>query len=543
MYQGKFSSNNANQGNINDELLAARNSGAGVKPAVSAEPDIIRPKKRTAPAPEQPMEETVQAPKKAKKTKPVQTDFRQAIQMESFDEQEAEPRKKGASLGTVIFYTLYFLFIAIFVGATFLGLNWLNGWLVSFEAAQPTVKSEQVFQSLFANPNWGTIYDLSDMESTRYESKDVFVAYMSEKVSNPAELSFAETSAGMSGGKKYNVRLGDERIGYFTLADANHVTNNTDIPDWKLDEVKIEVSRNETYRISKVENHTAFVNGVALDEDYTIQIASTKADEYLPAGITSARTAVMEIGGLLMKPEVVIKNPSGNEMTVTYDEASRTFTEATDSNTITKDLEELAFATAETYGKYTFGAVSSAAVGKYFVTDSDTYKTIMKLEQWNKSKWASYKVTSQEILAYERYADNVFSARVKMVITLTLKTNATMDWEVDSTFFFNKRNNGSWICYNMTNEDVQSPVGQVRLTFMDGTTKLDSRFVQTDAKELQLPVVSVPLGKSFGGWVKETVNAGGTKELTVIFTPDAEGKVTLAAGTVLEPMTLYTYFE
>lgn len=543
MYQGKFSSNNANQGDINEELLAARNSGAGVKPVVSSEPDIIRPKKKAAKAPEQPVEAPVQPPKKAKKTKLVQPDVEQTVPAERFDEQEAEPRRRGASLGTVIFYTLYFLFIALFVIATFLGLNWLKGWLVSFEAAQPTVKSEQIFQSLFANPDWGTIYDLSDMEATRYESKDVFVAYMSEKVSNPGELNFVETSAGMSGGKKYNVRLGQEKIGYFTLSDANHVTNNTDIPDWKLDQVKIEVSRNETYRISKVEDHTAFVNGVALDDDFTIQIAATKADEYLPAGITSARTAVQEISGLLMKPEVVIKNTAGNEMTVTYDEESRTFTEATDSNTITEDLKELAFLTAETYGKYSFGAVSAGAVSKYFVTDSDTYKTITKLEQWNKSKWSNYKVTSQEILAYERYADNVFSARVKMVITLSLKAGGTMDWDVDSTFFFNKRDNGGWICYNMTNEDVQTPVGQVRLTFMDGAAKLDSRFVRTDAKELQLPVVSIPMGKSFGGWVKETVNENGTKELTVIFTPDAEGKVTLASGTVLEPMTLYTYFE
>lgn len=539
MYQGKFSSNNANQGDLNEELLNARSTGAGVRPVVSGEPDIIRPKKRAAAeaAPE------ASAPKKVKKAKPVQTDFKQAVLEAEDDEQEAQPRKNGASLGTVIFYTLYFLFIAVFVVGTFLGLNWLKGWLVSFEAAQPTVKSEQVFQSLFKNPDWGTIYDLSGMESTRYESKDSFVAYMGEKVTNAEELNFVETSAGMSGGKKYNVRLGQEKIGYFTLADANHVTNNTDIPDWQLSEVRIEVSRNETYRINKVESHTAFVNGVALDDDYTIQIASTKADEYLPAGVTSARTALQEIGGLLRKPEVVIKNASGNEMTVTYDEATRTFTEATDSNTITDDLKELAFLTAETYGKYTFGAVTSGAVGKYFASGSDTYKTIMKLEQWNKSKWASYKVTSQEILAYERYADNVFSARVKMVITLTLKAGGTMDWEVDSTFFFNKREGGGWICYNMTNEDVQAPVGQVRLTFMDGTTKLDSRFVPTDAKELQLPVVSVPIGKTFGGWVKETVNENGTKELTVIFTPDAEGKVTLASGTVLEPMTLYTYFE
>ena len=59
------------------------------------------------------------------------------------------PKKKGPRIGGVIFYTLYFLFIAIFCLGTFLGLNYLEGWLEDYEAAQPDAKSEEVFHQLF----------------------------------------------------------------------------------------------------------------------------------------------------------------------------------------------------------------------------------------------------------------------------------------------------------------------------------------------------------------------------------------------------------
>ena len=96
--------------------------------------------------------------------------------------QVAKPQKKGPHLDSIIFYTLYFLFIAIFAGGTFLGLNWLDNWLVDYEAAQPTVKCQEVFDELFGAPDWGKLYDLAGIQDTAYEGKNAFVAYMTEKV-------------------------------------------------------------------------------------------------------------------------------------------------------------------------------------------------------------------------------------------------------------------------------------------------------------------------------------------------------------------------
>ena len=113
---------------------------------------------------------------------------------------------------------------------------------------------------------------------------------------------------------------------------------------------------------------------------------------------------------------------------------------------------------------------------------------------------------------------------------------------MDSNLFFRKKD-GKWVCYEMTNEDVSQPVGKVRLTFMNGGALLSSEFYDSDCKQLQTPVVSVPEGKVFSGWVREDVDENGSKTLTVVFTPDETGLVTMSNGASLEPMTLYALFE
>ena len=95
----------------------------------------------------------------------------------------------------------------------------------------------------------------------------------------------------------------------------------------------------------------------------------------------------------------------------------------------------------------------------------------------------------------------------------------------------------------MSNADISQPVGEVRLTFMNEDTLLDSRFVKNDTNTLTTPLVSAPEGKVFAGWIAELPNAEGKLEWTLVFPAEESGNVTLPSDTVLQPMTLYAYFE
>lgn len=461
--------------------------------------------------------------------------------------------KRGSRLGGTIFYTLYFLFILVFFLGTYLGLNWLNGWLRDYEASQPTVKAQQVFDQLFTNPQWGDIYASAGAQDTLYENKDAFAAYMEQKVGGQS-LNYLETSAGLSGGKKYVIRLGDEKLATFTLTDRNKDTQAADplgklakIPDWQLSAVEVIIDRTETYRIVRLNGHKTLVNGVELEDDHTIQKAGTLASEYLPEGVADVSMCTQEISGLFATPTVTVFDDKGNQMEVTYDEASRTFTERTTSNTITEEQTEAVRKAAEMNNMWMIKEVKDRAkLAQCFDPAGSAYKDILSMDMNAVvvQDYGSREFVDFQVSDFVQYNDSLFSVRVSMTMRMTSPSGATTrDFPYLKSMFFQKSDGGKWLCSISTNVDVSQPQGKVRLTFMQGDNQLYSDFFTTDATSIQAPKISnIPEGKVFTGWVRE-VEENGQTVLQLMFQPDENGLVTLPAGNVLEPMTLYTLFE
>ncbi len=522
-----------------DDIPApTRKSVAAAQNAKKPAPKSVQPAKpaakapQGAKAPQQPVKKAAAAPAQQKAAAPKKS------------------KKKGPRLGGVIFYTLYFLFIFVFFVGTFIGLNWLRDWLVDFEAAQPTVKAEQVFTQLFTSPDWGALYESAGAKDSAYEGKDAYVNYMTAKVGS-TPLNYMETSAGLSGDKKFIVRLGDEKVASFTLVDKNGVgqasldnlENITDIPDWQLGSVEVFFERIGDYLIEKVDGHTAYVNNVPLDDSLTIQIATTMASEYLPAGTTGASMCTQKVSGLMEKPQVTIFDEDGKEMIVTYDEASRTFTERTESNTITPEQEERALEAARTYCLWMIEEVSSrGTIAKYFDPAGKPYDDIVHLGELWMQGHAGYEFADQSVTKFASYGENLFSAFVSMDLNVTRKDGTVKSYEFDKTLFFENQK-GKWMITDWTNVDVSKPVGKVRLTFMNGDTEIFSDFFQNDKEKITIPVIPTPEGQVFSGWVRQDIGEDGTTTLTVVFEPDETGTVKLPQGNILEPMTLYAYFE
>ena len=462
-----------------------------------------------------------------------------------------QKKKSGPRLGGVIFYTLYFLFILIFFLGTFIGLTWLHGWLTDFELAQPTVKAEQVFTQLFTHPDWGALYDAAGAKDSAYEGKDAYVAYMEDKVGD-SQLTYMETSAGLSGDKKYLVRLGSEKVASFTLVDKNQVgdvslnnlENIGDIPDWQLGAVEVFFNREGTYYIEKLDGHTAYVNDVPLTDDMTIQVATTLAEEYLPAGTTGASMCTQQIDGLMTQPVVTIFDKSGKQMEVTYDETTRTFTERLESNTMSDEEKNVALEAAKVYCQWMIKEVTDrGTIAKYYDPSSETYNNIVKTtELWMQSH-NGYTFSNESVTNYARYGDDLFSVSVSLSLDVTRTDGSVKNYPYSQSLFFRKSDTGKWLCFASTNKDVSVPVGRVRLTFMNGENEVHSQFYSTDSKEIVTPVVPTPEGKVFTGWVTIEKDESGTTVYNLQFQPDEEGKVAIPEGTTLKPMTLYALFQ
>ena len=530
MYQGKFDSKNKKTAVDVSQLVAQRNS------APSQEQPQRQPVQenlpRTNPA-------RTQQPTRQQNVRQSQPTRQPSGKRPPVTQTVPEKHRKGPRLGGVIFYTLYFMFILVFFVATFFGLQWLQGWLADYQAAQPTTKSQEVFDQLFSHPDWGALYDAAGIEDTPYEGKEQFASYMENKVGD-ATLTFKETSAGLSGDKKYFVLLGDEKIASFTLSGQTAAI--TDIPDWELGGVELFFDRSETFYIQNVDGHTVEVNGVPLDDSHVIQIATTAAAERLPIGVTGTSTCTQEISDLMAVPTVTIFDKSGKSMEVSYDAETHTFTEQTEANTISDSEREAALNAAKTNCLFMIEKASKADIAKYFDTSSDVYSVIVNLGNLWVQDNNGYRFTKEEVSDYARYSDDLFSAHVVLNLNVTRKDGTTKDFGYDQTLFFRKQDTGKWLVYDATNADVNAPVGKVRLTFMNGDTVLSSEFVKTDATELDTPLVSAPEGKVFIGWYRIDKYDNGTT-YTMAFDPDENGHVTIPNGTTLEPMTLYALFE
>lgn len=564
MYQGKFDAKSRGQQapeQALDEIIRERDEANAAAAARRAQRDAARraarpgsaPRPAASARPAAPVRSA--APGRAPQARPQQQ--RPAAQRPAQPkapqprrqvENEAVLQKRGPRTGSMVFYGFYFGLILVFFVGIFITLNWLNGWLGKYEAAQPTIKCQQVFDQLFANPDWAQLYRLAgdptgtgtNKYDTQFEGQDAFVRYMTEKVGSQ-QLSYVETSGGLTG-KKYLVRLGTEKLASFTLLGQQE--NIIDIPDWQLGEVELFLNRNQSIKIRKMENHVAYINNNPLSDDYTIQIASTKADER-QAAENRIRTSIQEVDGLLTTPELLVYDQTGAPIEVRYNADSGMFEEQISAIAITDEERSAVFGALEAYAGFMINASGSrAAVAKYFDGGSQTYNDIVKMngELWMNAD-RGHDFLNEEILGYTKHSDTLFSVRASMVMHVKNKDNTEKDYNVTQSMYFQYKNN-KWVCTEMTNEDITAPVGEVRLSFYDlAGNQLSSDFYSTGIKSLTTPVVTAPAGKVFKGWATVETNDQGQKTWNVVFQPDEMGNVTFPDGYNLVPMKLYPLFQ
>ena len=221
----------------------------------------------------------------------------------------AIPKGKLIFSGVLLGFVLAaFIAVAIAMGA-------LNNWLIGFEAAQPSTKSQAIFDEHFAQPDWVALYRFTKQQDSLFENEQSYAAYMQSLVADQT-LHFVETSAGLTGDHKYIVKAGNQPIATFTLTADN---KDAQIPDWKLGAMELLCVKNRFCDIMVAPGCTVRVNGVALDEQYLIKIITTKADGHLPEGIEGYKANLYRVDGLMTNPIVTVTDADGQEVSMRYD--------------------------------------------------------------------------------------------------------------------------------------------------------------------------------------------------------------------------------
>lgn len=452
----------------------------------------------------------------------------------------AKRRRKASKLGTILFYAIYAAcVIAFFVGLMYV-MDPLEDWLIKYEASQPNHKRDEVFAQLFADPDWESIYDMADVEDTKFENSKSFATAM-EKLVGETELTCVETSAGLSGDKKFIVKLGDQKIATFTLTGG--ASSKTEIAQWSLRTVEVFFKRTKSVTVERFPGQTVLINGVALDDSYVVRTTATVAEDYLPEGVHGFRLEQLHVADLLVEPQITLQNPDGSTVQLTRNEETGVYSPEIPTFEATEEEKLLAFNATKAYAEYMIGKSTLGAVQKHFDTKSQFYETIRRSEVGWVQAGASYAFTEPQYSDFYRYSDTLFSIKLDMTLQQTRFDGSVKNYNLNNTMFFQKNDQGNWLVMEATNISVQETVSNVRIVFMDGDNVLSNRMVDASANSLALPAVTAPEGKTFAGWVKQEISDAGQTTLTVVFEATEENTVYLPSDSALEPMILHALYE
>ena len=89
----------------------------------------------------------------------------------------AAEREQKLQKGAKRFYRIYFITIAAVLCLFLILMIPLTSWLERFETTQPDHQSQVVFTELFANQDWGKVYDAAKLSDTEFETREDFIAY------------------------------------------------------------------------------------------------------------------------------------------------------------------------------------------------------------------------------------------------------------------------------------------------------------------------------------------------------------------------------
>lgn len=438
--------------------------------------------------------------------------------------------------GIILFGCILAALTVLAVLGLFQWMASLNQQLTEYEAAQLENQSAQVFQQLFAEPDWTGLYALSKTEDTAYEGASAYAAYMDKKVDGRALICRETYSPDPGVVHRYQVFLDEEPIAAFTMTGG--AASASQLPRWTLGNVELFFQRSISVTVEKKPEYTVYINGVPLDNSRTIYSVTTKAEAYLPEGVHGYRRELQYIDGLLIQPEIAVLDEKGNTVPVAQDSETGVYTLQLPAEAEMTEAEEtLARNAAIADAKFSMRGITAAELEKYFDKNAPVYSDIVNNPtSIQKNKGFSIDESAVEVGSFFRFSDNVFCANVKLTVNVTRKDNTLKKYQLDKTYFFTRGDDGAFLVSAYTNQRVLETVEQVRLTFVEDSRQI-TQMTDVGADTVTLPEVTAPAGQTLVGWATQTHDDSGTVTMTVRILP------TGAVLGTLEPMTLYPVFQ
>lgn len=453
----------------------------------------------------------------------------EAAQWEIINKRRRNHRSSLRFWGTLFVVVLCALILLICI------MTPLRSWLEQYEASRPEYVRDEIYAHLFEDPDWDLLYDLAGVECTVFEGKEAFIDYMDQMVGNQT-LICRETSAGLSGDRKYVLTCGDQKIATFSIE-----SDGDQFPTWELSDVEVFFTPSESVTVIKSPDYTVYINGIPLDDSYTTVSTETVAESYLPEGVHSYRTEQQQINGLLFTPEVAVLDAYNNPLPVFYSpDTDIYYTQIPTSPEMTEEESALILEAAKANARFAIRAISTSELRQFFDPNSKAYAELCDTVAIRESyKSYSFDENSISITDFYRYSDDLFSVRVKLAMNVKIKTKESFTHVIDTTYFFSKSSNGHYLVTDRTDVDLHQQISMYHLTFECDGEVVDTVRIPVDAVSINAPTAVAEGGATVQTWYR--LRSDGAM-IPVLELQD-DGTYFLALGQSLEPMTLYPIFQ
>ncbi len=335
----------------------------------------------------------------------------------------------------------------------------LQTLLTQYETARPEYVAEEIYNAFFADPDWGLLYDMAGAESTKFEGKRQYTACMEKLVGDQA-LEYVEISGGLTGEKRYSVRLNGQELASFTMLPVDDGVSR--FSRWAFGAVEIVLIRSESVTVTTSPDYTVYINNVALDDSYTTLQVSTAAEDYLPQGVHGYRYQTQTVTGLMTQPDVVVLDEFNNPVELQRDPITGEYsTEIPNTNSITWAERELVTETIEAHVLFLIQEYSMTQLREYFSPGSQAYDVIGKTEPIT-DKWKTYTISQPTTIdeTFYRYSDTLFSAWAQVTVELTDKKGNVTSYTIGGTYFFNATAQGTVMATGLYEPDLQELIYQ-----------------------------------------------------------------------------------
>lgn len=445
-------------------------------------------------------------------------------------------KRKRIFRGALRFYSLLFGFVLCVLILLCCLMMPLRTWLEQYETSQYQHTSSEIYQLLFADPDWALLYDMAGIEATEFEGRDEYVAYMEEKVGD-TPLECVEIATGTSAHRRFSIRLAGEEVAAFTMIPLDDGVST--FQRWTFGEVEVYFTRMQSVTVNIMPGYTVYINGVPLDERYTTLKVSTPVEEYLPEGLHGYRWEQQQISGLLVQPQVDVLDEYNNPVLLMRDPLTGIYTVPIANTTpITSIKKDVMLEAIQAEALFSIRAITVADLREYFTAGTQAYTDISSADPVVKSyKSYSFVESATVIDSYYCYSDHLFSARATVKLEVVDKKGKSTTYTTTATYFFTPNSAGNYMVTQRYTEDLQQIVTTVPLRYHSGDALLQTDWVRTDTTAFTPPALpdSSPAVLAWG-----KMESDGT--LTPVLQLQEDGTFCRVEGQNLEATNLYPIF-